>query len=41
MARGYEGGMPDLAAGETTLADWMLAFWVPATAAVVCLLAWR
>jgi cobalt/nickel transport system permease protein len=41
MARGYEGGMPDLVAAEPTLADWSLAFSVPAAAAFVCLLAWR
>jgi cobalt/nickel transport system permease protein len=41
MARGYEGGMPDLTGGEAAPADWLLAFWVPAVAAVVCILAWR
>jgi cobalt/nickel transport system permease protein len=40
MSRGYAGAMPELTDVETSSTDWVVAFLVPAMAAVVCAGAW-
>jgi cobalt/nickel transport system permease protein len=40
VSRGYSGVMPELAVVEASAADWLIAFLVPAMAAVTCAAAW-
>lgn len=40
MSRGYAGAMPELAVVDASSKDWLVAFLVPAAAAMICAAAW-
>jgi len=40
MSRGYSGAMPELTEVDAARSDWLTALFVPAVAAVACVLAW-